>query len=415
VILDMTKIKDGSMELTNPGDQAPSVDSQTRGAVKGEKSRLLYIDNIRVLLTVLVVLHHMAITYGGPGGWYYHEFTQSPLDLATTLVLTFFVAINQTFFMGLFFFIAGYFTPLSYDRKGSGAFLKDRFLRLGVPILFYMAVLAPVLQYFLAVARGNIALSSGKFFSFYLAGILDLEIGPLWFVETLLFFALGYVLYRALAGGRGARIQKAPGLPDRRTIVLFALAVGLASFLMRIWSPIGMAFPVVNLQFAFFLQYLCMFILGVVAFRSNWLDQVSPAMAKPWLIITVGLIGFLPILYVLVAGPQGDTSAALGGLHWQALLYAVWEQLVGAGMAISLLYIFREKFNRQGSLAAAMSASAYTVFIIHALVVVGVALLFRGYPMHPLLKFFLLAPLAVVVCFVIASRIRKLPLARDIL
>ena len=34
--------------------------------------------------------------------------------------------------MGLFFMIAGCFTPGSYDRKGHRRFLKERLLRLGI-------------------------------------------------------------------------------------------------------------------------------------------------------------------------------------------------------------------------------------------------------------------------------------------
>ena len=34
------------------------------------KNRLLYIDNIRILLISLIVLLHLVITYGGPGDWY---------------------------------------------------------------------------------------------------------------------------------------------------------------------------------------------------------------------------------------------------------------------------------------------------------------------------------------------------------
>jgi glucan biosynthesis protein C len=32
------------------------------------RPRLLYIDNLRILLTILVILHHLAIIYGGSGG-----------------------------------------------------------------------------------------------------------------------------------------------------------------------------------------------------------------------------------------------------------------------------------------------------------------------------------------------------------
>ena len=37
--------------------------------------------------------------------------------------------------MGFFFLLAGYFTPASYERKGAGAFLTDRFVRLGIPLI----------------------------------------------------------------------------------------------------------------------------------------------------------------------------------------------------------------------------------------------------------------------------------------
>ncbi|MBN2132338.1 MAG: hypothetical protein JW741_22750, partial [Sedimentisphaerales bacterium] len=35
------------------------------------KTRLLFVDNLRTMLIVLVVMVHLSITYGGEGGWYY--------------------------------------------------------------------------------------------------------------------------------------------------------------------------------------------------------------------------------------------------------------------------------------------------------------------------------------------------------
>ena len=33
--------------------------------------KIYYLDNLKVLLTALVVMHHSFVTYGAPGGWYY--------------------------------------------------------------------------------------------------------------------------------------------------------------------------------------------------------------------------------------------------------------------------------------------------------------------------------------------------------
>ena len=55
-------------------------------------SRLQYIDNIRILLTTLVILHHAAITYGAPGSWYYVE---SHPGMVTFALFALFIATNQ--------------------------------------------------------------------------------------------------------------------------------------------------------------------------------------------------------------------------------------------------------------------------------------------------------------------------------
>src|SRR5260370_41631088 len=104
--------------------------------------RELYIDRLRSVMTVLVVLHHTAITYGAPGGWYYNELR--PSGSVSSLLLTLFVATNQAYFMGFFFLLAGYFTPASLERKGYARFLGDRFLRLGLPLFAFIFVLNPL-------------------------------------------------------------------------------------------------------------------------------------------------------------------------------------------------------------------------------------------------------------------------------
>ena len=51
------------------------------------------------------------------------------------------VAINQSYFMGLFFAFSGYFVPRSFDRKGIETFLHERFIRLGIPFTLYFTLL----------------------------------------------------------------------------------------------------------------------------------------------------------------------------------------------------------------------------------------------------------------------------------
>ena len=92
------------------------------------KPRLYFIDNLRWLMIIFVVLMHVNVTYSMLGGWYYIE--KAKLDIFQTLYFGIYGSFTQAYFMGFLFFIAGYFVPGSYDRKGFGTFSKERLIRL---------------------------------------------------------------------------------------------------------------------------------------------------------------------------------------------------------------------------------------------------------------------------------------------
>jgi len=238
----------------------------------------------------------------------------------------------------------------------------------------------------------------------------------LWFVEALLIFAGFYVLWRLFAKTLACPVQDGGKVPSNLIIALFTLALGAVTFIVRIWLPIGWSFEPLNFQFPFFPQYICMFIVGIIAYRHNWLVRIPNAIGKLWVCIALLLILILfPALFVLGGALKGDVTSFTGGLHWQCFGYAVWEQFTGVAIIISLLFLFRNRFNRQGSVSKAMSASAYTAYIIHPPVVVLVTIAMRNISLYPLLKFALAVLIAVPLCFALGNFIRQLPLAKRIL
>src|SRR3974390_3721345 len=100
------------------------------------KPRLQFIDNLRWVMIVFVVSMHAAVTYSHLGSWYFMEDPKPGLGLI--IVFATYQTFLQAFFMGLLFFIAGYFVPAAFDRKGLGKFVRDRAVRLGVPSLFFL-------------------------------------------------------------------------------------------------------------------------------------------------------------------------------------------------------------------------------------------------------------------------------------
>ncbi|MHC4559957.1 MAG: acyltransferase family protein [Planctomycetota bacterium] len=377
-----------------------------------EKARLYFIDNLRILLITLIAMLHLAITYGSAGSWYYRNVPEDYMSVP----LMWHNATVQAFSMGLFFLISGYFTPGSYDRKGPRRFFKERLLRLGIPILCYDFVIGPLIVR--PMVRFGTQESSGSYFDYLLGYYSSFHIGtgPLWFVEALLIFAGFYILWRLCAKTPACPVQDGGKVPGNLKIALFALAWGIVTFIVRIWLPVGWNFGPLNFQFPFFPQYICMFIVGIIAYRGNWLVRIPDAMGKLWVCFALLLILILfPVLFVLGGALEGDVSSFTGGLHWQCFGYAVWEQFTGVAMIIALLFLFRKWFNRQASLSKAMSASTYTAYIIHAPVTVLVAIAIRNVSLSPLLKFALAVLIAVPLCFALGNFIRQLPLAKRIL
>jgi glucan biosynthesis protein C len=376
--------------------------------------RLVFVDNIRVLLTILVILFHLMITYAGTGDWYYTEDRQ---DLITGALGAWFLAVNQAYFMGLFLLISAYFVPGSYDRKGAGRFLKDRLIRLGIPLALYSWIIRPMLVYLDPVKSPS---PRPPFWDFltghYFVDQAILGSGPLWFIEILLLFSALYALWRLLARPRSTAASAVESrFPSSGRIALTALLMGIAGFLVRLGLPMGWNLEVLNLQFPFFVQYIVLFVLGLIAYRRNWLLGLPDRVGRLWLGIAGGLILLFWLLLLGGGAIDQGFDAFGGGWHWQALAYALWESYLCLAMCIGLIYLYRRYGDRQGRMMRFLSRNAYTAYLIHEVLIVMLGYAARDLMVYPLLKWVLVALAALPLCFGLGSLIRKLPYADRVL
>uniref|UniRef100_UPI003216FD48 acyltransferase family protein n=1 Tax=uncultured Draconibacterium sp. TaxID=1573823 RepID=UPI003216FD48 len=360
------------------------------------KPRLFYIDNLRIFLISLVVLLHLNITYGAPGDWYYNE---SEAGMPEIILQAMFNITNQAFFMGMFFFISAYFTAASLQRKTTGKFLKDRLIRLGIPLLVFYFVLNPLTNFIHYYFIKHEAVT----FTGFLTNPRAWGFGPMWFVETLLIFTLIYLLIKRL------KWKIRMNFPGTKVIVIAAVLIGLAQYIIRIWLPVGWSLPHTGLQFPFFVQYIFMLIFGVVAYNNNWLETISFKSALRWFVFAqIMILTVLPAM-LYVGGKESGIEAFVGGGTWQSFAWAIWEQLVGFAMIMGLLGLAKKYRNHQGYLARQLSDSAYGVYVIHPPVIVGISALFVAWPINQLVKFIVLAPLALFACFLLAWLIKQIP------
>jgi glucan biosynthesis protein C len=376
------------------------------------RERLFFIDNIRILLICMVILTHLAITYGAFGSWYYHEVSGVSVS---AVLLTLLTSLFQCFSMGFFFMIAAYFVPSSLNRKGTGRFVHDRLVRLGVPLVIWVLLISPVFGFLVARAIEGFPGSFSDWYFTVQPNFHYLGLGPLWFVFSLLVFTLACVAWRAIRGKPEQRVPGPQPFPAMPAILLFGLFLAIASFTVRILFPIGYEWELFAIQVPYYPQYIALFIVGIVAAGNNWFIQVPPSTGKTCALLALLLALLQPLLLLTVDLSAGDLTPLLGGLHWQAFAYTLWEQLTGLLIIVGLLWVFRTWYDHQGPVGAAAAADTYTVYIIHPLILVPLTLGLQAVVMPPVLKFLAVAAIAIPLCFIIAHLVRSVPGAQRIL
>lgn len=373
--------------------------------------RLWSLDRLKVLLTFMVIAHHAGQAYGATGGFWHYENPQR------WLYLGFFFWVNASFFMGLFFFISAYFVPGSYERKGGAAFLKDKALRFGVPLVIFALLVNPVLMYQSYVNYRGGTLPFLTYWTQIYFGMgpkpldfkgpiwPDINFGHLWFVEQLLVYAVIYALWR-LVWRRPANpgpAQRGGEAPGDLAILGYAVALTLVSLLVRTWYPIDKWMWVLGFimaEPAHLPQYLSLFVLGTVAMRRGWLQNMPKARGLRWLWIAHGAIfaGAL-VLYRVVPLPPAA----------RMIFMVTAECFVATGLSVGLCTLFRERFNTTTPFWQVLGKDAFGAYLVHVPIVVALQYASSGIPLGPVPKFLLVTLLGILLSFLVSHYLRRMP------
>ena len=333
--------------------------------------RLYYLDTLKVMLTILVVFHHAAEAYSPYSAWVYKP---SNKDEMMPLIWHF-NSVNAAFFMGLFFFIAGYFVPRSYDKQGVWVFVKKKLLRLGIPVVLVTALLT------------------------YATG--QLEVGHLWYVESLLLFCLIYALVRRFVSP--VQINSNVSLWG---LLAVALVMGVGGYFIRQVSPQDnwiWVLGFIHIEPAHYLQYVIMFVLGVLAYRGQWLTKMKNSTGAVSLLIGSALA-------------IGDYVRNDG--DWNNFVYqwfGIYESLLCVFFSFGLLWLFREFVNGTNAFQSWCSQQAYGAYIVHLFVLLAVQNATDGIMLPGIVKFFIIGSVASVISFVVTYLLRLIPGVKKIL
>lgn len=380
----------------------------------------LAIDNLRAVVILLVLAFHSVLAYLSFLPPHPFAFDSPPylwrafpiVDQQRWIGFDLFCAWLDVFLMSFFFLLSGLFTWPSLTRKGAGAFLRDRVLRLGVPFALGVTVLMPLAHYpvYLQTATDPSLADYGRQW-------LALPLwpaGPMWFLWLLLVGdAAAAGLYRLMIGHRQVLI--AVSVYARRRPVPFLIGLALASALAYV--PLALVFgPSDWFQrgpFSFQLSrplHYAVYFLGGVAIGAAGIERGLAAcdgpLARHWRRWVVAA----PPSFALWAGLTGWTMNYAGpaplGLQLLADLSFVLATLTSCGGALALALRFDAV---RCAVLDRLRSNAYGMFLVHYMFVVWLQYALLAADIPAILKAAIVFTGAVLLSWHATAALRRIP------
>jgi fucose 4-O-acetylase-like acetyltransferase len=322
-------------------------------ATKGE--RIHWMDNLRTIIILLVVLYHVGGVYEAAGLWGWFWIVDDPDTITWVGILG---IVFDIIVMPAIFFISGYLTPASMKNKTGWEFLKGKFKRLMVPWVIAVFTLIPIYKVIFLYSRGL----PQEPWSTYSHITNPNSQNWLWFLPVLFSFNILYLLLSKLN-------IRMPTI-SLKWAVLGTFIVGLVySFIiggflgMRSWTLT----PLIDFENERVLLYFMTFLLGVLCFRQNVFAEkpksktlYTVANSINWIPITVHIFARLyPFFY-----PEGFSITPLYRLIWWLSFYL---------SLLCLMYVMIETFwrylDKTGKIWGELNKNSYGVYIIHVIMV----------------------------------------------
>lgn len=367
--------------------------------------RLGSMDALRALLVVWIIAGHALLGYSAYGGWLYDQVAEVKFTSRVELTLAALIGPTGLFLMGTFFLIAGSFTSVSLARIGPSAFLRRRVLRLGLPFAVTVVLIWPATVWVAYRSTGR-SLPYDRL----AGGGRLLHSGALWFVEVLLIFSAAYLLLRLLFG------PPAQDLTLRgRHLVLLAVAIAVASFVLRLWHPIRSAEPA-DLHLWEWPALAGMFALGTAG-GLQMATRVPDRIARGCGLTVLVTLLSLPVMALLAN--VHDLAAAsppyLGGAHWQAAQLAIVEATLTVAGSVWLVGMAQRHFSGAGEVVTRADRASYAAFVLQNPILVGLAVALRPLSAPAEVKAPIVAVLGVCLCLLIGHLlVTRSPLRRSL-
>ena len=361
-------------------------------AVKG--SRIYWLDNLRTFMIFLVVLLHVGIVYENSllSGfiWIVHDLSTNNLSPVLMLIMDIFV-------MATIFFVSGFLAPLSLKSRKGWAFLKTRLKRLIIPWIFAVLTLMPLYKIIFLYSRKMPQQNWSTYFHWN-NGIFSQN--WLWFLPVLFLFDILYLFF--------SRVNINLSKITLKGAVGAVFLIGFFySFCMDIFKGQGWTKTIlIDFQNERLLIYFMIFLLGSLCYKLKIFESKWKSKKLYILIICTAWIPIVLYRYFFINSFMRPGSHIFSEMVDSVLLWFNFHLSL-----LCLLYVmintFRYYLNKQGKISKELNKNSYNVYIIHVIVIGGIALTMLNTAIPSLLKYLILTVSSYAACNLIVYFYRK--------
>ena len=333
--------------------------------------RKYYIDNIRWITVVIVVLYHVFYMYnaeGVSGGiGQITKLSTQPYDIFQYLV--------YPWFMPVLFIVSGISSRLYLEKHTNKEFIKSRTTKLLVPSTLGLFVFQFIQGYVsMNLADGAAALAAAgvpKFVIYFI--MVATGSGVLWFVHLLWIYSVVLVLIRKIERGK---LLEVGSKAQMWLIVLFFFPIWGAAQILN--APIVSVY-----RFAF---YFVFFMLGYYVFSNKEVMDKLKKYAVVFIVIGVALsISFAVLNFIIRGGSNfADKPVNRGPLFAACAYFGSLAMLSG----MARFGDFSNDFTKW------MSSHSFGLYVFHYLGISTVALVFAKNALLPAPLCYLLSLIA---------------------
>ena len=335
-----------------------------------QNKRIHWMDNLRTIIIALVVLYHVGGVYESAGLWGWFWIVDDPDTLTWSGIVG---IMFDTFMMPTMFFIAGYLTPPSLDKKTGWGFVRARIKRLIIPWLVAVFTLIPLYKLIFLYSRGLLQENWLSYFHFNSPNSQNW----LWFLPLLFVFNLVYLAIEK-SGIKFPKISMA-WMAGISFVLSMAFSYGIGGLLgFRSWT----LSPVLDFENERLLAHFLFYIAGTMAYRQKLFAELPK---KKTLYLVANSVSWLPVMVHIFARIWPYFSPDPAAFQITPLYRLVWWvsfHLSSLVMVYVMVESFRFYLNKTGKLWVVLNRNSYGVYIIHVIVlgVFGTLLLFTGLP-----------------------------------